>query len=452
MDNDALEAAAELCRMVEAPDLLAWLGVSATTSVSDIKTSLERQRKRMQSMQGNPKYREVATFLIKNFRRIDEVLTDIPAYLEGLAAEQSSTQLPLLELAIDGVLADGVLTTDEAIFVRDQALKLGIAIEVYERILRERCEARGVQYPDNPGRPASLPPHAVISLNSGSFRVPLRTLQSAHRAAGTGWWDDAFSRLLLQQVPGDAKRMVDLSCGLGWAALSLMPGRPQLEYLGIDPNELHVDVARRNLTQAGLADRAMVQRADPANLPLPDHQVDVVTCIMSLQTVTDSRPLFRQTARILRPGGRMVVVEPDCLGQRFWFDGNLPDFDDAFRELCMRVDALLADGSGVDDPLGQPGLALGPQLGARMRAAGIDPATTTIHPVQVAQHCTLPAFVRRLRKRIEAMREAGSLETDDPAVTGAYDVLDDLEQGRPGATVGTGVHLLPLFVVVGYAD
>jgi SAM-dependent methyltransferase len=308
-----------------------------------------------------------------------------------------------------------------------------------------------VRYPDNPGKPSSLPPHATVGVNTGNFRVPLRTLQSAHRAAGTGWWDDAFTRLLLQQVPGDARRMVDLSCGLGWAALSLMPGRPQLEYLGIDTNEVHVDVARRNLTQAGLAQRAMVQRADPWNLPIPDGQVDVVTCIMSLQSVTDTRPLFRQAARILRPGGRFVVVEPDCLGQRFWFDGNLPEFDDAFRELCSRADVLLTDGSGVEDPLGRPGISLGPQLPARMRAAGLDPADITIHPVQVAQHCTLPAFTRRLRKRIEAMREAGSLPSDDVAVVYATDVLTDLERSRPGIEIGTGIHLLPLFVVVGYA-
>lgn len=452
MDHAALDAASELCRMVETPDLLTWLGLGADASAVDARAALDRQRKRLQSMQGNPKYRAVATFLIKNFRRIEEVLGDLPAYLDGVAAEQTTTQLPLLELAIDGVLADGVLTAEEAVFVRDQAMKLGIAYEVFERVLRDRCEARGVQYPDNPGKPASLPPHAIMGVNTTNFRFPRRTLQSAHRAAGTGWWDDAFTRHLLQQVPGDAKRLLDLSCGLGWAALSLMPGRPQLEYLGIDPNELHVDVARRNLAQAGLGDRAMVQRADPSDLPLPDDQVDVVTCIMSLQTVADTRPLFRQAARILHSGGRFVVVEPDCLGQRFWFDGQLPAVDDAFRALCARVDQLLQDASPVGDPLGRPGIALGPLLPARMRAAGLDPASITVHPVQVAQHCTRPAFVRRLRKRVDAMREAGGLVHDDPALVHAWDVLDAMERERPGAEVGSGVHLLPLFVVVGFRD
>lgn len=147
-----------------------------------------------------------------------------------------------------------------------------------------------------------------------------------------------------------------------------------------------------------------------------------------------------------------MVIEPDCLGQRFWFDGNLPSFDDAFRELCSRVDALMNDGSEVGDPLGRPGISLGPQLGARMRAAGLDPANLTIHPVQVTQHCTFPAFARRLRKRIEAMREAGGLASDDPAVLDANEALVALEKARPGVAAGTGVHLLPLFVVVGFAD
>ncbi|MEQ1505477.1 MAG: methyltransferase domain-containing protein, partial [Myxococcota bacterium] len=439
MDPTSLETAAALCRLVDAPDLLRWLGLGPDASSSEAQLALERQRKRMQSMQGNPKFRALATFLIKNHRKLDDVLADVPAYLDALATVQQSTQMPLLELAIDGVLADGVLTDEEAVFVRDQAMKLGIAVDQYERVLRERCEARGVPMPVM-SRSTTPGPASTGGPTTGTFRVPLRTLQVAHRAAGAGWWDDAFTRLLCAQVPDEAVRVVDLACGLGWAALALLPARAGLEYLGIDPNELHVDVARRNLAQAGLAQRAMVHRYDPANLPLPDGSVDVVLSIMSLQSVPDTRPLFRHAARVLRAGGRFVVVEPDCFGQQFWFDGNLPAFDAAFRALCERVDERVREAFQVDDPLGRPGLSLGPVLGARMRAAGLDPQLVTIHPVQVAQQCTFPAFARRLRKRVESMRDAGQLTDDDPAVNDAFVALGAAEAGHDELRVGTGVH------------
>ena len=76
MDSDALSAAADLCRLVDAPDLLAWLGVDKDTPPQEVKIALDRQRKRMQSMQGNPKFKDTATFLLKNFRKIEEALAD----------------------------------------------------------------------------------------------------------------------------------------------------------------------------------------------------------------------------------------------------------------------------------------------------------------------------------------------------------------------------------------
>lgn len=452
MDSDALSAAADLCRLVDAPDLLAWLGVDKDTPPQEVKIALDRQRKRMQSMQGNPKFKDTATFLLKNFRKIEEALADPQAYLSAVEDLHGTSQLPLLVLAIDGVLADGVLTAAEAAFVREQALRLGISLDLFERVLKERCAARGVELPEEPKAPVTLPPHALIDQNTGMFRVPLRNLQMAHRAAGAGWWDDSFTRLLLQQVPGEARRLVDLPSGLAWVALTLLPGRPELEYLGVDPNEMHVEVARRNLAQAGLDARARVHQYDPADLPLPDRTVDVVTIIMGLQSYADTRPLFRQSARILSRNGRLVVVEPDCLAQQFWFDGPLPAFSAAFRDLCARVDQILAESSSIRDPLGRTGISLGPLLPSRMRAVGLDPANVTIHPVQTVQQCTFPAFVRRLRKRVDAMREAGALQERDPVVSLCHEILSDLEQHRSRTDAGTGIHLLPLFVVVGFQD
>jgi SAM-dependent methyltransferase len=452
IDKDVLAAAADFCRLVDAPDLLAWLGVSKEAPAADVKVALEKQRKRMQSMQGNPKFRDAATFLIKNYRKLEEALADPGAYLEAVVDLHGTSQLPLLVLAIDGVLVDGVLTAAEVTFVRDQALRLGIAGELFDRVLRERCEARGVEIPESPGPAPVLPAHALIDHSTGMFRVPLRTLQMAHRAAGAGWWDDSFTRLLMMQVPAEARRMVDLSSGLAWVALTLLPGRPDLEYLGVDPHELHVDVARKNLAQAGLASRAIVHQYDPANLPLPAGAADVVTIVMGLQGHLDTRPLFQQAARVLARGGRLVVVEPDCLGQQFWFDGPLSEFAEAFRELCSEVNQIVAHTSKVTDALGQPGIALGPQLPTRMRAVGLDPEHVTLHPVQTVQHCSFPTFARRLAKRVEAMREAGGLAKEHPAVAYCNDLIVDMRAARPELATGTGVHLLPLFVVVGFKD
>lgn len=447
MNTEALEAASLLCNLVNAPDLLTWLGVTETTPPADAKSALEKARKRMQSMQGNPKYKAASTHLIKSYRKLEELVADPAGYHAAVTGERVASQVPLLELAIDGVLADGVLTPDEEAFVRDQANKLGISDEVYEKVLAERCAVRGVTVPEaRSGRAGAAV--ATMGPTTGTFRVE-RSLGASHRTAGTGWWDESFTRMLLGLVPADAKRAIDLSCGLGWSALALLPERPQMEYLGIDATQVQVDMAKRNLTAAGLADRVALQMHTPFGLPVPDGAVDVVLCVMSLQSVKDTRPLFAEAARLLSPGGRMIVVEPDSLGQQFWFDRSLLGFNDLFQGLCERVDEVIRLGSGTEDELGQPGIALGPELGRRMAEVGLEPVETVVHAVQIAQRTTFPAFARRLRRRIEALADAGRLSETDGDLVAVEKALAKLEADHPATRMGTGVHVLPLFGVAG---
>jgi hypothetical protein len=152
---------------------------------------------------------------------------------------------------------------------------------------------------------------------------------------------------------------------------------------------------------------------------------------------------------VLRPGGRFVVVEPDSLGQQFWFDRALVGFNDLFQELCERVDETLRDGSGIPDALGQPGIAIGPELGARLAAAGLEPEDIHVHALQAAQRSPFPAFARRLRKRIDAMIDAGNLGEDDVTARTVLKALDSIERDQHPTRMGTGVHVLPLFAVTG---
>lgn len=448
MDREAREAAALLCSLAGAPDLLTWLGLPPTASGAECRAALEASRKRMQAMQGNPKFKELARHLIKTWRKLDELLADPATYLAAVQAERASSQRPLLASAIDTALADGGLTAEEEAYIRESSAKLGVSEAVFEEVLAERCQVRGVTVAEARQAGRRLQAVATVGLATGQLRVD-RNLRAAHRTAGTGWWDDDFTRMLSALVPADTRRVVDLACGLGWAAMALLPERPMLEYLGIDPDRSQVEMARRNLQAMGFGDRTIVQSMDAASLQLPSHAVDVVLCVMSLQRFADTRPVFAEAARILRPGGRLVVVEPDSLGQQFWFDRSLAGFNDLFAELCDRVDEALQAASGVTDPLGQPGIAIGPELGARLSAVGLEPVDIHVHALQSAQRTTFPSFARRLRKRIDALIDAGTLGSNDVTARTLVRALEGLEREHPPDRVGTAVHLLPLFAVAG---
>jgi SAM-dependent methyltransferase len=186
---------------------------------------------------------------------------------------------------------------------------------------------------------------------------------------------------------------------------------------------------------------------DPSKgLALPDGVLDLALCVMSLHHFRDTRPVLREAARLVRPGGRLVAVEPDTTAQQFWFDGNLRVFNHLFQGLCERADRVRR-ASGTDDPLGQPGVALGPELGRRMADAGLRTHATVVHPVQVDHPCVFPSFARKLRRRVHAMRDAAGLAPDDTLVAEATAELDRLEQSCDPHRIGIAVHVLPVFVV-----
>jgi demethylmenaquinone methyltransferase/2-methoxy-6-polyprenyl-1,4-benzoquinol methylase len=72
--------------------------------------------------------------------------------------------------------------------------------------------------------------------------------------------------------------------------------------------------------------RALVQ-ADCGRLPFPDGTFDGLVCGYALRNFTDLAAALNETARVLRPGGRLAVLEVDAptspalrAGYHIWFD------------------------------------------------------------------------------------------------------------------------------------
>lgn len=108
--------------------------------------------------------------------------------------------------------------------------------------------------------------------------------------------------------PGD--RVLDVGCGTG--DLCLLAARqvgPGGRVTGVDIAEEMLAIARRKVARAGLSDRVALLAANGLDLPFPDGSFDVVTSGFVLRNVGDLRRALAEMARVLRPGGRAVVLE-----------------------------------------------------------------------------------------------------------------------------------------------
>lgn len=455
MDPRHLELAIEFCEMVGADDLLTFLELTPSANAADAQAALKKKRSFYQSMQANPKHRDTAKFFIKHYRALDAVMADPAAHLAHVSGQRATEKLPMLEMALDSVLSDGVLTPQEEAFVRESAEQIGIDEETFERVLAERMARVGARRASSAPSPgASLPPPPLPP--KFGTTIDLKTAQpveadldtNRRRKSSDGWWTKGFTDLVLGVIPEGTRRMVDIACGSAWSALALLPERPELEYLGIDREEERLELARRSIAASPISRRVALLPGLPQQLPLNDDSVDLVLSIMTLRFFYDTEPIFKEAMRVLKEGGRFVVVEPDGLSQQFYFDGHLHVLNNAYRDFMRAADKAIGD-TRTGSFASRPGLAIGPELGARLRSAGFKPHKMMVHPIQGFRQETVSEFAERVNRNIDAVSQRAGLSPLDKPVRHARRSLNNIVEMFGSDEQGLGGHLQPAFLCVG---
>ncbi len=98
--------------------------------------------------------------------------------------------------------------------------------------------------------------------------------------------------------------VVDLGCGTGRLTERLAERFDDALVIGAD---LSNGMLERAVDRATDADSGFV-RADALRLPLADASVDLVTCTESFHWYADQAAAVRELARVIRPGGRLVIA------------------------------------------------------------------------------------------------------------------------------------------------
>jgi SAM-dependent methyltransferase len=191
------------------------------------------------------------------------------------------------------------------------------------------------------------------------------------------WWDASFTAFLQDAlVPQPGERILDVGCGAGTAELILAALQPGgVRFVGIDLLRARLRDARRAMREQNLA--AELATADAARLPFAPGSFDAAFAIAVLQHVPRPRAVVDALRRVLRPGGRLVLAEPDNAA-RYWFSDPASGHE-AFARATEFYSLVEDAASEESDP------SVGPRVPRLVRAAGFEVLAVHLVPVSLTR-------------------------------------------------------------------
>lgn len=185
-------------------------------------------------------------------------------------------------------------------------------------------------------------------------------------------WRRQAARTVLQPfVARQHVSVLDVASGTGDLTLALKRRRPDAHVLGTDFAEPMLELARAKSEKAGL--KVDFMPADGTNLPFDDAQFDAVTIAYGLRNFADPDKGLREFRRVLKPGGRLAVLEfpPPPKGAFGWL------FRLYFRQFLPHLGGLMSGKRSAYAYLPESVFAFfePAELEERLRAAGFGAVT-----------------------------------------------------------------------------
>jgi arsenite methyltransferase len=133
---------------------------------------------------------------------------------------------------------------------------------------------------------------------------------------------------------GPGEHILDAGCGTGVVTREVTRRvGPAGRVVGLDPSPLMLSVAREIAEQEGVHAQIEFRVGDVRDLPFDDATFEVIVAITALSHTTDAERAIPGLHRVLRPGGRIGILDLDSTS---WVISH-PN-----RDLTLRIGALAA--------------------------------------------------------------------------------------------------------------
>lgn len=140
-----------------------------------------------------------------------------------------------------------------------------------------------------------------------------------------------ITRFLAEQaVPVSRMRLLDVACGTGGTLHQLAVTHPELRLWGVDLSPAYIRLARKRLADVDVT----LAAENGEELPFADNTFDVVTSVYLFHELPRNarRNVLRELARVVRPGGLIVIEDSAQLAESGPLEAALRAFPSEFHE------------------------------------------------------------------------------------------------------------------------
>jgi ubiquinone/menaquinone biosynthesis C-methylase UbiE len=125
-----------------------------------------------------------------------------------------------------------------------------------------------------------------------------------HSAVNRLFADDFLAVWRSKRLEGE---ILDLGTGTAQIPIELLSCCPELSVTAIDLAESMLELARRNVAQAGFSQRIRLQRVDAKGLAYPLHHFAAVISNSIVHHIPDPFDVLAEACRVLQPGGTLFI-------------------------------------------------------------------------------------------------------------------------------------------------
>lgn len=123
--------------------------------------------------------------------------------------------------------------------------------------------------------------------------------------------DRGWRRRMASLLPaGESLKILDLATGTADQILSLCRECPRVQSgIGMDLAEQMLEIGRIKVEHEGMSSCVQLKNGDACKIPLGDNEVDAVTISFGIRNVLSVETALREMLRVLKPGGRVLLLE-----------------------------------------------------------------------------------------------------------------------------------------------